>query len=621
MNYLKKISLILLLLQVVTFGYIDTLDVYYFDQVVVTGTRTETRMNELPQTLSVLRNNLLENQEQQPLLNIVSDNIPGVFVSKRTNVGYGVSSGSGGNISMRGVGSFPNTQVLVLIDGRPDVMGLFGHPLGDAYMANNVEKVEVIRGPASVLYGSNAMGGVINIITKEVTEDGMSIHMPVKYSSFNTTDLGINQRFGKGDFGYSISGGYKSSDGFREKGKDDYESKNLNFTANYKINNQFKAKANLYLSDYEVWDPGQITNPFTDHVFDILRTGGDITLQHSHGQWSGNLKVHHNFGQHDILDGSDYESSDYMTGVILTETYSYAKGSNVTIGLDGRQLGGKAIVHGGWDDWKEKHVTELSGLVNLHHLFMDRIILESGVRYTNHSITGDEIIPAVGSVVKLPNQWNVKLQYSKGYRNPTINEMYLFRPSTENLSAEISETYEASIQKGIAGWFHAGVTVYQTKLSNLIEKTIPVPRQPLYQNTGDVEMQGIELESELLLPPFFSLHVGYAYNDISKKITNSPKQKLDVGLRYTYRGKLSSRLSGQFVSGLYSIKKPYSYAPPELVQTDDYFLLNFHANYKLNQQLSFYGEINNLLDKTYEIMYGFPMPGRMFTIGITASYQ
>ena len=78
------------------------------------------------------------------------------------------ASGAAGGISIRGIGGSPNTQMLVLIDGHPQFMGLMGHPLPDAYVASDVERVEVVRGPASILYGTNAMGGVINIITRAV---------------------------------------------------------------------------------------------------------------------------------------------------------------------------------------------------------------------------------------------------------------------------------------------------------------------------------------------------------------------------------------------------------------------------------------------------------------------
>ncbi|MCK7460836.1 MAG: TonB-dependent receptor plug domain-containing protein [Sphingobacterium sp.] len=88
--------------------------------------------------------------------------------------GFGVADGAAGKISIRGIGGSPNTQVLVLIDGHPQYMGLFGHPLPDAYVASDAEKVEVVRGPASILYGTNAMGGVVNIITRQQSQDGLS---------------------------------------------------------------------------------------------------------------------------------------------------------------------------------------------------------------------------------------------------------------------------------------------------------------------------------------------------------------------------------------------------------------------------------------------------------------
>ncbi|HMA62136.1 MAG TPA: Plug domain-containing protein, partial [bacterium] len=143
----------------------DTLTVYNLDPVVVTGSRISMSKSDLPSSVSIVSQRLIDEQNHVPLLDLVSQNVPGLFVTQRTNIGYGVASGAGGNISIRGVGGNPTTQVLVLIDGRPDLMGLFGHPLGDAYFMHDVKRVEVVRGPASLIYGSNAMGGAINIIT------------------------------------------------------------------------------------------------------------------------------------------------------------------------------------------------------------------------------------------------------------------------------------------------------------------------------------------------------------------------------------------------------------------------------------------------------------------------
>ena len=81
-------------------------------------------------------------------------------------MGYGLSTGSTGGMNMRGLGSGTG-QIMVLGDGHPQFMGLMGHPLADTYQGLNIESIQVLRGPASVLYGSNAMGGVINLVTNK----------------------------------------------------------------------------------------------------------------------------------------------------------------------------------------------------------------------------------------------------------------------------------------------------------------------------------------------------------------------------------------------------------------------------------------------------------------------
>ena len=90
--------------------------------------------------------------------------VPGAFVTRRGVMGYGIATNGTGSVSIRGVGASPNTGVLIVVDGRPDMQGLMGHPLPDFYSLSNAQSVSVTEGPASVLYGSNAMGGAIEIV-------------------------------------------------------------------------------------------------------------------------------------------------------------------------------------------------------------------------------------------------------------------------------------------------------------------------------------------------------------------------------------------------------------------------------------------------------------------------
>lgn len=142
-------------------------DTIILDELVVTGSKFETSRKLVPLSVSQISIKDIEQSGQYNVLSTISSYVPGVFITERNILGFGVSTGGSGIINMRGVGSSPNTQVLVLIDGHPQYQGIFAHPLPDAYVASDVRKVEVIRGPGSVLYGSNAMAGVINILTKK----------------------------------------------------------------------------------------------------------------------------------------------------------------------------------------------------------------------------------------------------------------------------------------------------------------------------------------------------------------------------------------------------------------------------------------------------------------------
>ena len=167
------------------------------NEIVVTGTKIGIARNQVPFTVSQIPQKTIEQRGASELLNIISEYTPGVFITQRGVTGYGVSTGSAGQINMRGIGGNPTTQVLVLVNGNPQFAGIFGHPLPDTYMSSDVEKVEIIRGPASVLYGSNAMGGVINIITKQQKTNGLHLNSRAMYGSYNTSKLMLSSGFNK----------------------------------------------------------------------------------------------------------------------------------------------------------------------------------------------------------------------------------------------------------------------------------------------------------------------------------------------------------------------------------------------------------------------------------------
>ena len=187
---------------------------FSLDEVVVTGTRNETDVRHLSQTVSVIPRLSIEESQQSSLLPVLTEQIPGLFTTSRGIMGYGVSNGAAGGISLRGL-SGGNARLMVLIDGHPQYAGIFGHPISDAYQTLLADKVEVLRGPASVLYGSNAMGGVINIVTRKMHEDGVRTDIRAGYGSYNTLETELTNRIRKGRFSSVISGSYNRTDGHR----------------------------------------------------------------------------------------------------------------------------------------------------------------------------------------------------------------------------------------------------------------------------------------------------------------------------------------------------------------------------------------------------------------------
>ena len=130
-------------------------------------------------------------------------------------MGYGVSGGAAGTISLRGLSGGAG-RLMVLIDGHPQYMGIMGHPISDAYQSFLAEQVEVVRGPASMLYGSNAMGGVVNIVTRQIREDGVNTNIGLGSGSFGTlqTEATNQTRFGR--FSSTVSASYNRTDGHRK---------------------------------------------------------------------------------------------------------------------------------------------------------------------------------------------------------------------------------------------------------------------------------------------------------------------------------------------------------------------------------------------------------------------
>ncbi|MDE5915757.1 MAG: TonB-dependent receptor plug domain-containing protein, partial [Duncaniella sp.] len=182
-------------------------------EVVVLETSAKAPVALLPLDVKIVGADIIDNSTETNLLPVLQNRIPGMFVTERGLAGYGVSGGAAGTVNIRGVGG--GNKVLFLIDGQPQWAGVFGHSLPDTYVTNDVQKVEVVSGPSSLLYGSGAMGGSVKLITRRAMHDGLEGSVRAMGGSYGTQKYGVKAGYRHGAWNAFAAASYESTDGNR----------------------------------------------------------------------------------------------------------------------------------------------------------------------------------------------------------------------------------------------------------------------------------------------------------------------------------------------------------------------------------------------------------------------
>ncbi|MDX8337677.1 TonB-dependent receptor [Draconibacterium sp. IB214405] len=575
-----------------------TNDTIKINEVVVTGTQVQVNRNNVPMAVSVVNRTQIEESDESAILPILNGRVPGLFVTERGITGFGVAAGSAGQISIRGIGGSPTTGVLMLIDGHPQFMGIMGHPLPDSYVASDVERVEVIRGPASILYGSNAMGGVINIITKKQDVDGWNGNARISYGSYNTQKYMGSVGFKKDKFSVFISGNHDQTDGHRPNS--DFKITNGYLKLGYRISDHFDASADFSVAAFDASDPGPDTlNASPGETIDILRGYGSFSLRNNFEKASGAMKFFYNFGEHEITDG--FHSNDHNYGLNLYETFQLFEGNNLTAGIDLMNYGGKAentfAMGGKGLTFADTTVTEIGTYLFSQQSFGDKLIINAGLRYHHHSQYGSVWIPSVGFANSFSPSTTWKGTISKGFRSPTMRELFMWGPNP-NLDPESIWNYETGlIQVFFEGGMQVELTAFLVKGDNLIVNT----GQPNgYQNTGEVSNNGIEFSLDATPTKDLTLNATYSYTNMKNPVYATPEHHLFLNASYRLK-KLLLVANVQHISGLDN-------DPTAVTNLESYTLVNAKASYNLTRNVKLYVSGENLLSTDYAVNRYYTMP-------------
>ena len=599
------------------------------DEVVITATRTSVNRNNVPMTISVVNRNEIEESSESALLPALSEQVPGMFVTQRGVTGFGVSSGGTGGISLRGVGGSPTTQVLVLIDGHPQYMGIMGHHLPDAYVASDVEKVEVIRGPASILYGSNAMGGAMNIITRKQDKDGWSAGTRVMYGSYNTKKYMANAGLKKGKFNGYLSVNHDRTDGHRENSN--FFITNGYTKLGYQLTKQINIWGDVSLASFEAQNPGTTSRPMFDNVADILRGVVSLTVENNFDKISGAFNIFYNFGNHKINDGYAeggasrnyfFRSNDHNYGITFYQSFRPFSGNTVTAGIDYKNFGGKA-----WNDFtdatpnadlmEKKSLYEAAGYVMLQQILFGKLTLNAALRLENSEKFGIEWVPQTGLSYRPLRHTVLKALVAKGFRSPTMREMYMFGPQNSDLLPERMMNYELSVGQGFfEGRLKAELSAYIAKGDNLIIAYMENGNPPAKNmNVGDFSNKGFELELRWNIAQNLGIKGNYSYLNMGKPVLYAPEQQTYIAASYRLN-KWALSANYQYIHGL--CKKLEDNAP---AITENYGLLNAKISYRPLKWLDVFVKGENLTDKAYQIVNEYPMPGITIFGGVNLSIK
>lgn len=589
----------------------DTLPLYYLDEIVVTATRYEMALKDLSATVSVVTEDDIDALNLHNSTDVLAV-LPGLFIHKTSDFGRA-------DVDIRGIGD-RGRSVMVLIDGRPVKMGLYGCTVTHSLPMDNVERIEVIRGPASVLYGSDALGGVVNIITKKPKKQ-FEGDVIASYGSFNTQQYRLRTGGNLDRMDFYVTGDYRLSDGHLDNCA--YDGKNVTGRIGYKINNYMNAVVTAKYFDGYKEEPLRATDPDTmmsDVWNDYERWAVDFTTT---GKWQSfelMIKGYRNSGEHEFSDG--WHSEDYTNGFMTQGTAGLLNNNKLTIGGDFRQQGGEKIATELQPDTGNWQKNEYGFFFHDEQMLFDKVILTFGTRYNKDEVAGDDISPQVGCVIHLIERTVIRGAINKGFRSPQINELYLFPPSNTDLEPEIVWNYEVGLNQRILHGLNIEAAGFMMKGENLIQ-TVQNPEPPpmfIFDNAGTFEFRGAEIGVIAKYENMVSARIYHSYLDPQEKTTGRPKNKTDVNVKFSYAS-FSCGLNGRYVTDYFAADSSQN-------PIDDYYVINTKLTYTLPFALQPFFAVDNVLDQEYEIYANLPggsaglykMPERTFTVGLQCRF-
>ncbi|MFA5089449.1 MAG: TonB-dependent receptor [Candidatus Omnitrophota bacterium] len=608
-----KVSVVVGLLTFVFFGIARAEDID-LERIVVTPSRIEESSGDVGRAVDVITSKNIEKGGAQNLADVLTD-----FTS--VNISNYGGPGSDKNIRMRGSTA---AQVLVLMDGRPINNPRDGQVDLSTIPLDNIDRVEVLHGPASSLYGSSAMGGVVNVITKSPPKEGQQAEI---YSSFGTARTYI-ERMAYGakisKFGYLINAGYQSSQGFRENSE--FNNEDCNLKLKYELNGENNLSLNSGFYKSKAGAPGSTSWPDTDDKQNMLKRFFDFDWSFKPDEQTGlSVRSYQNCDRLEFMENSsDGWNPDNKKDIHTTTV------RGLDLQLDKQLLDAYRLVVGfnyvdnmndSTTSAKHEYNVTAGYLENRLDLFDKKLNVNFSARLDDYSNFNTEINPSLSMLYKLSEGIKFHGLISRSYRVPTFNDLYNSIPgmgkSNPNLVPEEGITSELGIETRINKYVTSGLTYYRSDYKQLIQWVEAVPEWQV-MNVSSAVINGLEFENKIFISDNLDLNVNYTYlmardEDTHKYLVYQPRNKLDTCLKYHDYNGLTFELKGQFTGHRFADENNNT-------KVKSFFILGLSVSKKFKPGFTCFASIDNLLNRTYQVISGYPMPGFSLTGGLKAEF-
>lgn len=550
---------------------------------------------------------------------------------------FGSQNGGIGQVSSLFVRGTNSNQVLVLMNGRPMAQMVNSNVDFSQLPVNNVQRIEYIRGPRAAIYGSRAIGGVINIITTSEQNQPAKIGVTAGSNDYYAADFSVNQ-WVTDDTRLQLATGYRKTRGYdvipsnSQSDRDGFDSKNLTLGIEHKINHAWTWDANFNgwknNLEYDYYEPVYTPEPAGPDKDKSNYYQVDTGLKYQDQQLDGQLNASYNEYELENWNKKDGRGSASITSTATTRLdglvqYSYSGQGHALIGMDWQQdrLLSKSITAKNVYDKNFTYVK--TDMVHFDAPDRDNTGVFASVFHTwspvSFELTGrvddNEQFGTHGTwqsalSLALPEQHRATLSYGTAFRAPSFGELYYPGFSNPDLEPEKSANWELDFI-GAYEYFNWQLSFYRNEISNLVSSQ----GRNLLGNT-DAMIKGAEF---VMKASTGLVHhtASFDYIDAADKNNNNRQLDRRAKKKLSWTSDVDVESLNLFAQILYVGKrndKDIETFSKEIT-LPSYTIWNIGARYPLTEQLTLNGKVNNIFDKKHQVNDGYDAPRTEFYVG------